>query len=68
MAKVIIHLREHELTALHNLAQREYRLPRIQAAWIIRQELHRLGLIPAEPETILPLAASSKFSEAERDA
>jgi hypothetical protein len=65
MAKVIIHLREHELTALHELAQREYRLPRVQAAWIIRQELHRLGLIPAEPETILPLAISSTSSEAE---
>lgn len=51
MAKVIIYLREQELTALNDLAQREYRAPKAQAALIIRQELERLGLIPPEQET-----------------
>ncbi len=50
MAKVIIYLREHELTALNDLAQREYRAPKAQAALIIRKELERLGLIPPEQE------------------
>ncbi len=50
MAKVIIYLREHELTALNELAQREYRAPKAQAALIIRKELERLGLIPPEHE------------------
>ncbi len=50
MAKVIIYLREHELTALNDLAQREYRAPKAQAALIIRRELERLGLIPPAQE------------------
>ncbi len=50
MAKVIIYLREHELTALNDLAQREYRAPKAQAALIIRKELERLGLIPSAQE------------------
>jgi hypothetical protein len=65
MAKVIIYLRDHELTALHDLAQREYRAPKAQAALIIRQELERLGMIPVEPENV---AASSMISEAGRAA
>ena len=48
MAKVIIHLRDHELTALNDLAQREYRTPKAQAALIIRRELQKLGIIPDE--------------------
>lgn len=48
MAKVIIYLRDHELTALNDLAQREYRAPKAQAALIIRRELEKLGLIPGE--------------------
>jgi hypothetical protein len=48
MAKVIIYLRDNELSALHNLAQHEYRAPKAQAALIIRQELQRLGMIPLE--------------------
>jgi hypothetical protein len=54
MAKVIIYLKDCELTALNSLAQREYRALRAQAALIIRNELNRLGLIPegqAAPET-----------------
>ncbi len=50
MAKVIIYLREHELAALNDLAQREYRAPKAQAALIIRRELERLGLIPPAQE------------------
>lgn len=49
MAKVIIHLRDHEWTALNDLAQREYRTLKAQAALIIREELHRLGMLPGEP-------------------
>ena len=51
MAKVIIYLRDNESAALNNLAQREYRAPKAQAALIIRKELERLGLIPGESET-----------------
>jgi len=49
MAKVIIYLRDHEMTALTDLAQREYRAPKAQAALIIRQELERLGIVKAMP-------------------
>jgi len=49
MAKVIIHLRDHEMTALNDLAQREYRALKAQAALIIRRELQKLGMIPVEP-------------------
>ena len=45
MPKVIIYLREQELSALYHLAQREYRVPKAQAALIIRTELEKLGLI-----------------------
>ena len=48
MAKVIIYLRDHEFTALNDLAQREYRVPKAQAALIIRRELEKLGMIPGE--------------------
>jgi hypothetical protein len=52
MAKVIIYLRDHESAALHDLAQREYRAPKAQAALIIRKELERLGLISGETATV----------------
>ena len=45
MAKVIIHLLDPEMSALHRLAQREYRPVRSQAALIIRNELKRLGIV-----------------------
>lgn len=52
MARVIINLREQERSALYTLARREYRTPRDLAAFIIRKELERLGmlekLIPAK--------------------
>ena len=49
MAKVIIYLRDNESAALNDLAQREYRANKAQAALIIRQELERLGMIEALP-------------------
>ena len=50
MAKIIVYLGEQEHNVLHQLAQRELRLPRAQAAPTIRQELARQGMlsIPAE--------------------
>jgi hypothetical protein len=48
MAKVVIYLRDTELSALNKLAQREYRVAKAQAALIIRQELERLGMISAD--------------------
>lgn len=45
MARVIVYLREQEISALQVLAQREYRALKAQAALIIREELERLGLI-----------------------
>ncbi len=51
MAKVIIYLKDHELSALNDLAQREYRTVKAQAALIIRRELERLEIIRGEPES-----------------
>ncbi|NJC95327.1 MAG: hypothetical protein C3F07_01860 [Anaerolineales bacterium] len=48
MAKVIIHLRDHELKALKDPAQREPRVPKPQAALIIRRDHENLGPIPVE--------------------
>jgi hypothetical protein len=50
MAKVIIYLQDHELIALNDLAQREYRAPKAQAALIIRKELEKLGMILGEQQ------------------
>ena len=49
MARIVIYLRDQEASALQMLAQLEYRTPKAQAALIIRKELERLGLAPAEP-------------------
>lgn len=54
MAKIIVYLGDQERNALQLLAQRELRLPRAQAALIIRQELVRQGMLP-NPEAELPL-------------
>lgn len=54
MAKIIVYLGDQECNALLQLAQRELRLPRAQAALIIRQELLRQGMLP-KPESELPL-------------
>jgi hypothetical protein len=50
MAKIVVYLGEQERNALYQLAQREMRVPRAQAALIIRKELARLEMlcIPAK--------------------
>lgn len=48
MAKVIVYLRDQEQSALYQLAIKEYRAPKAQAALIIRKELERLGLLEVE--------------------
>lgn len=45
MVKLIVHLGHQEHTALQQLAQRELRVPRAQAALILREELVRQGLL-----------------------
>ncbi len=47
MARVIVEIGERERKALHLLAKRERRIPRAQAALIIRQALERQGILPA---------------------
>ena len=61
MAKVIIYLPEQENHALEGIAQREYRAPQAQAALIIRSELERLGLLPAQGRHLLenPIGSDS---------
>jgi hypothetical protein len=51
MAKLIVYLGEQERDALHQLAQQEMRVPRAQAALIIRRELVRLGMLPEQANT-----------------
>lgn len=48
MARMTIQLPIDERDALFQLARREYRNPREQAALIIRRELERRGLLPTE--------------------
>lgn len=50
MPKLIIYLRDQDHDALEVLAQQEYRVPKAQAALIIRQELEKRGLVAIEPE------------------
>lgn len=50
MPKLIIYLREQDNEALAELAQQEYRVPKAQAALIIRKELERRGLIELSDE------------------
>jgi len=52
--RVTIYLDQQERDALSNLAQRERRDPRDQAALIIRHELQRAGLLPADTSTAQP--------------
>lgn len=47
MARVIVEIGERERKALHQLAKRERRIPRAQAALIIRQALERQGILSA---------------------
>ena len=55
MAKVIVYLREQELQALYQLAQKEYRAPKAQAALILKTELERLGMLTSVPRIEQPL-------------
>lgn len=50
MTKLIIYLRDEEFSALSSLAQREYRVTKMQASLIIRTELERLGLLRKREE------------------
>ena len=45
MARIIVYLPDPEMNALQQLARQEYRAPKVEAAWIIRTELHRRGLV-----------------------
>jgi len=45
MPKIIVYLRYQDHDALTELAQNEYRVPKAQAALIIRRELEKRGLI-----------------------
>ena len=65
MAKVIIYLRDNESAALNDLAQREYRAPKAQAALIIRKELERLGMIQTEQGQVMPVADATARSQTE---
>jgi hypothetical protein len=49
MAVIRIVLPSNEYTALRELAEREYRDPRSQAAFIVRRELERRDLLPGKP-------------------
>ena len=65
MAKIIVYLGEQERSALQQLAQREMRVPRAQAALIIREELVRQGMLPIsnkaqESESAFGMAAGAK--------
>ncbi len=53
MSKIIIYLPERENQALEEFAQREYRGPQAQAAIIIRSELERMGLLPAQRSCLM---------------
>jgi hypothetical protein len=52
MAKIVVYLGEQERNALHQLAQREMRVPRAQAALIIRKELARLGMLSVPTKSL----------------
>ena len=45
MARLMIPFETEELHALYRLSDKEYRDPRQQAAFLIRQKLEELGLI-----------------------
>ncbi len=64
MPKVIVYLRDRELEALHQLAQREYRAPKAQAALIIRTELERTGMLtPAHQNELVANPLTAALSE-----
>lgn len=56
MARIMITLQQNEREALIELAQRERRDPRDQAALIIRRELERADLLPTDTPTPITTA------------
>jgi hypothetical protein len=48
MARLTLIVQESELEALYTLAERECRDSRSQAVFILRKELQRHGLLPAD--------------------
>ena len=50
MARIIVYLPDPEMNALQQLARQEYRAPKVEAAWIIRTELQRRGLVAGTVE------------------
>lgn len=45
MARIVVYLPDPEMEALQQLARQEYRAPKVEAAWLIRTELQRRGLV-----------------------
>ncbi len=50
MTWIAVTLQDEEKTALRELARREKREAKQQAALLIRQQLERLGLLPPTPK------------------
>lgn len=50
MARLTLSITEEERLAIFALARRERREPRDQVALIVRRELERIGLLPADQE------------------
>jgi hypothetical protein len=61
VVNISLNIAEHE--ALHKLARRERRNLKGQAAIVIRRELERVGLLPADPA---PAQAEAQPQEAAR--
>jgi hypothetical protein len=63
--KIFITLRDPEATALLDLAQREYRDPRQQAALLIADALRRIGALrPHPPDPGYPASLSPEAGDA----
>lgn len=62
MRAIYIPLRDKDLDQLAELARREMRDPRTQAAWLIREGLRRAGLLDDETENP---AQTAELPEAE---
>lgn len=65
--RVTVTLEEAEAKALIELARREKRHPRQQAAMFIRRELERHGLLQAEVDIVLHQAPQLPVDEDEAD-
>lgn len=58
--KIYVPLNEIERTALTQLARQEKRDPRAQGAWLIRQSLKKLGLLPPQKSTNQQITGEEK--------